>query len=144
MLSLCWITCYFWLSAACLDLLQLPFTDKLFHLQYQFLPVSFRLLIKLSLTFAVTHLIVYSEVYIMRGIQLKQFLFSPQYFSYYTAKPYVVCTQKESSHWDDSFEYPQHRVRWSNKDFRTWKTPLTRVLNYYHSTDHWEGLYWAP
>ena len=28
---------------------------------------------------------------------------------------------KESSQWDDSFEYPQHRVRGYNKDFRTCK-----------------------
>ena len=31
---------------------------------------------------------------------------------------------KESSQWDDSFEYPQHRVRKSNKDFRTCKMPV--------------------
>ena len=30
---------------------------------------------------------------------------------------------KELSHWDDSFEFPQHRVRGSNKDFRTCNTP---------------------
>ena len=38
----------------------------------------------------------------------------------------ILCCgcSKESSHWDDSFEYPQHRVRGSNKDFRTCKTPL--------------------
>ena len=32
---------------------------------------------------------------------------------------------KESSHRDDSFEYSQHRVRGSNKELRTCKTPLS-------------------
>ena len=31
---------------------------------------------------------------------------------------------KESSHWNDSFEYLQYRVWTSNKNFRTWKMPL--------------------
>ena len=38
----------------------------------------------------------------------------------------VLCFgySKKSSHWDHYFEYPQHRVRGSNKHFRTCKTPL--------------------
>ena len=46
----------------------------------------------------------------------------PQYFSYYSTKSYVVHSQKNR---EDSFEYLQHRVWMSNKDFRTW---IMRVI----------------
>ena len=35
---------------------------------------------------------------------------------------------KESSHWDDSFEYSQHRIIGSNKDLELTKRPLSIAL----------------